>query len=61
MTVEQMALAAVAALAGVVVVFWKLHLVDMKDVKNRLKDCENDRANLWREVTKLMGGPKTDP
>ncbi len=61
MTTEQMALAAISALTGVVVILWNMHRGDIRDLKKRVADCEEDRSDLWREVKKLMAGPKTDP
>ncbi len=61
MTNEQMYAVAISALTGVVVMLWKLHGSHLKDLNKRVNDCEQDRANLWNEVRKLMGSPKTDP
>ncbi len=61
MTTEQMYAVAISALAGVVVILWKAHGDNIRDLKKRVNDCEQDRANLWTEVKKLMGGPATDP
>ena len=61
MTNEQMYAVAISALTGVVIMLWKLHGANLRDLKKRVEDCEQDRANLWHEVTKLMGGRKTDP
>lgn len=61
MTNEQMYAVAISALTAVVVMLWKLHGAHLRDLNKRVNDCEQDRADLWKEVRKLIAGPKTDP
>lgn len=68
MTIEQMYLAALSIVSGVVVMFWKMHQNEIRDLKKRVTDCEADRSNLWadrdklwKEFKKHLSGPQTDP
>lgn len=55
MSTEQMLLAAIASLAGVVAFLFGLFRLEFKEVKKKLKECEVDREKLWEHLAKLGG------
>jgi len=52
-----MLLGACATLGGVIAALWRQMLVHFKHVEEKLKDCEDDRANLWEVVADQSGHP----
>lgn len=65
MTTEQMLASAVIGVCAALVYVYKRgedkNDARYEELRRRADACDEDRTNLWTEMGKLMGGPKTDP
>jgi hypothetical protein len=52
-----MLLGACATLGGVIAALWRQMLTHFGHVEEKLKDCEDDRQNLWECLADQAGHP----